>query len=106
MINTVVRLEFEHVFPNEKEQGVLFYLKKISSTTLLNVIGFSNTSPTPNFDNFASNPDVREDIIQRVIRFLKEKNIREKSWVSPKRLFNATPIFHISFLISFFKESL
>jgi hypothetical protein len=78
MINTVLRLEFEHVFPDEEEQDILFYLKKISSFTLLNIIGFSNTNPQPNFDNFASNLDVREDIIQRVIRFSKENNIREK----------------------------
>ncbi|WP_417785496.1 hypothetical protein [Tenacibaculum sp.] len=78
MINTILRLEFEHIFPDEEEQDILFYLKKISSFTLLNIIGFSNTNPQPNFDNFVSNPDVREDIIQRVIRFSKENNIREK----------------------------
>lgn len=78
MINTVLRLEFEHVFPDEEEQDILFYLKKISSFTLLNIIGFSNTNPQPNFDNFASNLEVREDIIQRVIRFSRENDIREK----------------------------
>ena len=78
MINTVLRLEFEHVFPDEEEQDILFYLKNISSFTLLNIIGFSNTNPQPNFDNFSSNLDVRNNIIDRVINYSRENNISEK----------------------------
>jgi hypothetical protein len=78
MINTLLRLEFEHVFPDENEKDVLHYLKQISSFTLLNIIGFSNTNPQPNFDNFASNLQVRNDIIERVIKYSKENNISEK----------------------------
>lgn len=78
MINTLLRLEFEHVFPDEKEKDVLDYLKQISSFTLLNIIGFSNTNPQPNFDNFASNLEVRNDIIERVIKYSRENDIREK----------------------------
>src|SRR5690606_36331676 len=73
-----LRLEFENVFPEEKEKNVLEYLEQISSFTLLNIIGFSNTSPQPNFDNFASNLDVRNDIIERVIKYSRENDIREK----------------------------
>lgn len=78
MINTLLRLEFEHVFPDEKEKDVLDYLKQISSFTLLNIIGFSNTNPQPNFDNFASNLEVRNDIIERVIKYSRANDIREK----------------------------
>ena len=78
MINTLLRLEFEHVFPDENEKDVLHYLKQISSFTLLNIIGFSNTNPQPNFDNFASNMEVRNDIIERVIKYSRENDIREK----------------------------
>ncbi|MGH1387467.1 hypothetical protein [Kordia sp.] len=78
MINTVLRLEFEHVFPDEKEKNVLEYLNQISSFTLLNIIGFSNTNPQPNFDNFASNMVVRDDIIKRVIKYSRENEIKEK----------------------------
>ena len=78
MINTIIRLEFEHVFPDEEKKDVIEYLKPISSFALLNIIGFSNTIPQPNFDNFASNPKVHEDIIERVIKYSRENNLGEK----------------------------
>lgn len=78
MINAVIRLEFEHVFPDEEKKDVIEYLKPISSFALLNIIGFSNTNPQPNFDNFASNPNVHKDIVDRVIKYSRENNLGEK----------------------------
>ncbi|SFC93644.1 hypothetical protein SAMN04487907_1175 [Zunongwangia mangrovi] len=78
MIKTVIRLEFDYVFPDEEPKEVLEYLKKISSFTLLNIIGFCNTYPQPNFDNFASNVEVHKDIVSRVIKFSRENKIPEK----------------------------
>jgi hypothetical protein len=78
MINTQLRLTFQDVFPDEEEKDVLEYLKEISSFTLLNIIGFCNTSPQPNFDNFSSDAEIQNDIIERVIKYSKENNIREK----------------------------
>jgi hypothetical protein len=77
-MNTLLRLEFEHVFPDETEKDIIDYLKNISAFTLLNIIGFSNTYPQPNFDNFASNLDIRKNIIDRVIKYSRENNIEEK----------------------------
>lgn len=81
MISAVLRLEFEHVFPEEKVENVLDYLKLISSDTLLNVIGFSNTHPQPNFDNINSNSTIRNDIINRVKFYCQQNNIRTKPCV-------------------------
>ncbi|WP_298310234.1 hypothetical protein [uncultured Aquimarina sp.] len=78
MINTILRLEFEHVFDNEEQQDVLFYLGDVSEFMLLNVIGFTNTSPLPSFDNFFSNPSVQNDIIERVINYCRANNITNK----------------------------
>ena len=78
MINPILRLEFNHVFPDEDEKEVMHYLKQISSFSLLNIIGFSNTKPLPNFDDFASNLDVRKDIIERVIKYSEKNHIDEK----------------------------
>lgn len=78
MITTVLRLEFEHVFPEEEKKDIIEYLKPISTFSLLNVIGFSNTNPQPNFDNFISNPDVHKNIVERVIKYARENNLGEK----------------------------
>ncbi|GAA0743127.1 hypothetical protein [Gaetbulibacter jejuensis] len=77
MIKIVQRLEFENVFPDEEQKDVLEYLGNISKFTLLNIIGFSNTKPQPNFDTFFSNPDVSWDIIQRVTKYGRENRIPE-----------------------------
>jgi hypothetical protein len=73
-----LRLEFEHVFPEENQNEVIEYLKLISKETLLNIIGFANIYPQPNFDNFASNLDIRTDIINRVIYYCRKNNIKGK----------------------------
>ncbi|MDO5968280.1 hypothetical protein Q4Q35_00530 [Flavivirga aquimarina] len=77
MIKTVQRLEFENVFGDEDQKDILDYLKRVSQFSLLNIIGFSNTRPQPNFDNFFSNRDVQWDIIQRVTKYGKENQIPE-----------------------------
>lgn len=81
MIQAVLRLEFEHVFPEEEIKNVLDYLKLVSSDTLLNIIGFSNTHPQPNFDNINSNRAIRQDIINRVNFYCRQNNIRTKPCV-------------------------
>lgn len=72
------RLEFIHVFPDEEALEILTYLKRISSDTLLNLIGFTNTIPQPNFDNFNSNLEIRQDIVGRVNNYLHNSRITDK----------------------------
>lgn len=78
MINTVQRLEFENVFPDEEPEEILEYLGKVSASTLLGLIGFTNTVPQPNFDNFITDSDVRTDIIERVKKYGRENQIPKK----------------------------
>ena len=52
MIKIVQRLEFDNVFPDEEQKNILEYLGNVSKYTLINIIGFSNTKPQPNFDTF------------------------------------------------------
>ena len=73
-----LRLEFEHVYPEEIRNEIIGYLRLISKETLLNIIGFTNTYPQPNFDNFATNLDIRKDIINRVIEYCRKHNIKGK----------------------------
>lgn len=76
-IKTVQRLEFENVFPDEKQNDVLEYLKLVSAPTLLGIIGFNNIVPAPNFDNFFNNRDVQWDIIGRVTKYGRENKLSE-----------------------------
>lgn len=73
-----LRLEFEHIFPDENAKEIIEYLKLVTKEALLNIIGFTNTFPQPNFDNFTSNENLNEDIIERVEKFCFEKNIKGK----------------------------
>lgn len=73
-----LRLEFEHVYPEEEQIEIIEYLKLITKETLLNIIGFANTYPQPNFDNFSSNLDIRNEIISRVINYCRKNNIKGK----------------------------
>lgn len=77
MIKTVQRLEFANVFPEEEQEDILVYLGKSSQFILLNLIGFSNTTPQKNFDNFFSNQDVQWDIIQRVKKYGRDNQLPE-----------------------------
>lgn len=73
-----LRLEFEHIFPDENAKEIIEYLKLVTKEALLNIIGFTNTFPQPNFDNFTANENLNEDIIERVEKFCFEKNIKGK----------------------------
>lgn len=78
MTKTILRLEFEQVFPEKEPMDLIYYLSEISNESLLSIIGFSNTHPQPNYDNFFTNPVVKEDIILRVNKFCFENNIPNK----------------------------
>lgn len=78
MIRIVQRLEFQQVFPKEEELSAIEYLSKISKDTLILSIGFFNTTPLPNFDNWFSNPQTQRDIIQIVVDYGRNNKIYEK----------------------------
>lgn len=73
-----LRLEFEHIFPDENAKEIIEYLKLVTKEALLEIIGFANTYPQPNFDNFIANEKLREDIINRVSKYIFENNIKRK----------------------------
>ena len=78
MVKNILRLQFENVFPDEEPKELLEYLKEMSSFMLLNTIGFSTTEHGNNFDTIFSNPDIRTDVIDRVIKYSKENDIKDK----------------------------
>lgn len=84
MVKVVQRLQFENVFPDEKPKEVLDYLKNVSRESLLMSIGFCSKNPDTNFDNFFSNPDLHNQVIQRVIDYSKANNIVQKPRVISK----------------------
>lgn len=73
-----LRLEFEHVFPDENQNELIEYLKLVSKESLLNLAGFTNTYPQPNFDTFFSNINLSEDILKRVNIYCYQNDIEEK----------------------------
>lgn len=73
-----LRLEFEHVFPDENAKEIIEYLKLATKDALLNIIGFTNTYPQPNFDNFIANENLKKDIINRVSKYCFENKIKGK----------------------------
>lgn len=78
IFTNILRLEFENVFPEEQPKEVKEYLKLISKEILLNITGFANTYPQPNFDNFASNLNIRKDIINRTANYCHKNKIKGK----------------------------
>lgn len=74
MIKVEQRLEFENVF-DEEPKKIKYYLEKISWDTLINIIGFSNTIPQPNYYNFATNPVLRKEITAKVENYLRKNRI-------------------------------
>lgn len=85
MINTFLRLDFEMVFPDEEKRDILSYLKEVPSDILIKCIGFFTTKPTPNYDNFFSDPKISLDVINRVKRFCITNNIKSKPIVVSRR---------------------
>lgn len=83
-MKVIQRLQFIDVFPEEKEDEALFYLKKISKETLLKSIGFCSTNPSTNFDNFFTNPDLHQDIYKRIVDYSRKNQIAEKPEVISK----------------------
>ena len=77
-MDTVLRLEFKNVFPNEGKRSILDYLKEIPKDILLKFIGFSTRYPQPNFDNFFSNPQIGADVNNRVLKYCVENRITNK----------------------------
>lgn len=71
-MQTILRLEFKNIFPNERKREILDYLKEIPKDILLKYIGFANHYPQPNFDNFFSNPEIKEEICYRVLKYCVE----------------------------------
>lgn len=84
MVKVVQRLQFENVFPDEKPKEILDYLKNVSRESLLMSIGFCSKNPDTNFDNFFSNLDLHNQVIQRVIDYSKANNIVQKPRVISK----------------------
>src|SRR5665811_1654790 len=78
MIKIAQRLEFEDIFPEEEKKEILEYLSKAPRKILLKTIGYFNTRPLPNFDNFFSNPELQEDIFKRVVSYSKNNGINKK----------------------------
>lgn len=78
MITVKQRLGFKDVFPDEKQADILTYLSKVSKDSLLRTIGFCNTEPLPNFDNFFSNPELSELVQNRVQNYILANRINGK----------------------------
>lgn len=77
-MQTILRLEFKNIFPNERKREILDYLKEIPKDILFKYIGFANHYPQPNFDNFFSNPEIKEEICYRVLKYCVENNVSNK----------------------------
>jgi hypothetical protein len=80
-ITNKLRLEFENIYPEEKEKNIIKYLSLVTKEALLSIIGFTNTYPQPNFDNFITNESINKNIIKRVSKYCFNKNINEKPGV-------------------------
>lgn len=68
---------FEEIFPDEEKLDAIDYLIKIPKEILLKSIGFCNTQPLPNHNNFFSNPTIAKEISFRVNRLISDVNDRK-----------------------------
>lgn len=78
MINIKQLLGFKDVFPEDQEEPIINYLRNVSRESLLKSIGFFNTKPLPNYDNFFSNPEVHDQIVGKVNYYLFNNQINGK----------------------------
>lgn len=78
MNNFIQVLQFEDIFPEENKEEPIEYLKKISKENLLKLIGFCNTTPLPNYQNFFSNLETKNEIRYRVDSFLLKSQSAKK----------------------------
>ena len=78
MTRVAIRLEFQHLFPEEEKKDILEYLKQISKFSVENIIGFFNSNPSINFDNFFSNETVANEVFQKVKNYCRINSIYEK----------------------------
>lgn len=60
-----VRLEFNHIFPDEQPHEILFYLSKVQRNLLLGVIGYSNFIHKSNPSDLISNPKLIKEIAEK-----------------------------------------
>lgn len=81
MINIKQLLEFKDIFPDEQVEPIVAYLGKVSRESLLRSIGFFNTKPVPNYDNFFSNPELHYQAVKRVENYLFDRQITSKPQV-------------------------
>lgn len=78
MVKTIVRIEFEHVFPDENQEELIFYIRKISNQMLFNLIGFSTLKAQLNYDQFFSDKKTSLDVIQRFHKYFNKNGIENK----------------------------
>ena len=62
----------------EEKKDILEYLKQISKFSVENIIGFFNSNPSINFDNFFSNETVANEVFQKVKNYCRINSIYEK----------------------------
>jgi len=76
MVQFITVLQFEDIFPDEEKLKPAEYLRKISKRNLLTLVGFCNTTPLPNYQNFFSNTKTKSEINLRVKLFKARSAIK------------------------------
>lgn len=71
-----IRLEFNHLFRDEKKEQALVYLQKLSKKSVEEIVGFFTTHTLPDYHNFFSNPVLQEDINKRIFNYVYDNKIK------------------------------
>lgn len=71
-----IRLEFNHLFRDEKKEQALVYLQKLSKKSVEEIVGFFTTHILPDYHNFFSNPVLQEDINKRIFNYVYDNKIK------------------------------
>lgn len=53
---------FDDIFPDEKKEDALSYLLKIPKEVMLKSVGFCNTYPLPDHQNFFKNNEIAKNV--------------------------------------------